>query len=81
MRVSNGLAPDQARYSVGPDLGPNCLRMLRQTTQVGKELKFNVCAVPQLRLLPNVNFQGLLSPQKLDISRQMRSGSALIFDV
>ena len=75
----NGLGPDQARHSVGPDLGPNCLRMLRQTTLVGTE--FNVCAVCQLRLLPNVNFQGLLSPQKLDLRRQMRSGHALIFDV
>ena len=25
IRVSNGLDPDQARRSVGPDLGPNCL--------------------------------------------------------
>ena len=26
IRVSNGLDPDQARYSVSPELGPNCLR-------------------------------------------------------
>ena len=24
--VSNGLDPDQARHSVGPDLGPKCLQ-------------------------------------------------------
>ena len=28
MRVSNSLAPDQARHFVGPDLGPNCLQVL-----------------------------------------------------
>ena len=27
-RVSNSLDPDQARHSVGSDLGTNCLRML-----------------------------------------------------
>ena len=26
--MSNGLAPDQDRHSVGPDLGPNCLQRL-----------------------------------------------------
>ena len=26
--VSNSLVADQARHSVGPDLGPNCLQML-----------------------------------------------------
>ena len=26
--VSNRLDPDQARHSVGPDLGPNCLQRL-----------------------------------------------------
>ena len=26
--VSNSLYPDQARHSVGPDLGPNCLQRL-----------------------------------------------------
>ena len=28
MRVSNSLDPDQARYFVGPDLGPKCLQKL-----------------------------------------------------
>ena len=28
MRVANSLDPDQARHSVGPDLGPNCLQKL-----------------------------------------------------
>ena len=28
IRVSNSLDPDQARHSVGPDLGPNCLQRL-----------------------------------------------------
>ena len=28
IRVSNSLDPDQARHSVGPDLGPNCLQKL-----------------------------------------------------
>ena len=28
IRVSNSLAPDQARQNVGPDLGPNCLQRL-----------------------------------------------------
>ena len=27
MRVSNGLDPDQARHSVKPDLGLNCLQL------------------------------------------------------
>ena len=26
--MSNGLDPDQARHSVGPDLDPNCLQRL-----------------------------------------------------
>ena len=26
--MSNSLDPDQARHSVGPDLGPNCLQSL-----------------------------------------------------
>ena len=37
-RASNSLDPDQARYYVGPDLGPNCLQRLQQTTLVGKVL-------------------------------------------
>ena len=28
LSVSNSLEPDQARRSVGPDLGPNCLQRL-----------------------------------------------------
>ena len=28
IRVSNGLDPDQDQQSVGPDLGPNCLKRL-----------------------------------------------------
>ena len=28
IKVSNSLDPDQARRSVGPDLGPNCLQRL-----------------------------------------------------
>ena len=28
IRMSNGLDTDQDRHSVGPDLGPNCLRRL-----------------------------------------------------
>ena len=35
IRVSNSLDPDQARWNVGPDLGPNCL----QTTLEGKKVK------------------------------------------
>ena len=31
IRVSNSLDPDQARYFVGPDLGPNCLQSYQQT--------------------------------------------------
>ena len=27
--VVNGLDPDQDRHNVGPDLGPNCLRMTK----------------------------------------------------
>ena len=34
IRVSNSLDPDQARHSVAPDLGPNCL----QSMLVNKEL-------------------------------------------
>ena len=30
IRVSNSLYPDQARHSVGPDLGPNCLQRLSE---------------------------------------------------
>ena len=30
IRVSNSLDPDQARYFVGPDLGPNCLQTLSE---------------------------------------------------
>ena len=37
IRVSNSLDPDQARYFVGPDLGPNCLQRLSADNK-GKEL-------------------------------------------
>ena len=30
----NSLDPDQDRHSVGPDLGPNCLKGYQQTTKV-----------------------------------------------
>ena len=30
-RVCNSLNPDQDRYSVGPDLGPNCLHRQQNT--------------------------------------------------
>ena len=32
--MSNGLDSDQDRHPVAPDLGPNCLQRLRQTTKV-----------------------------------------------
>ena len=32
------LDPDQARHSVGPDLGPNCLQRLSAEELAGKEL-------------------------------------------
>ena len=38
--MSSRLDPDQARLFVGPDLGPNCSRML-----VGKKLKKKTIAV------------------------------------
>ena len=34
MRKSNRFDPDQDRYSVGPDLGPNCLQRLSAETKV-----------------------------------------------
>ena len=33
IRVSNRLEQDQARHSVGPDLGPNCLQRLSENFQ------------------------------------------------
>ena len=47
MRVSNSLDPDQARPSVGPDLGPNCLQSSSaddtrwQTVNIGLWLIYN----------------------------------------
>ena len=38
IRVSNSLDPDQARRSVGPDLGSTCLQKISAD---GKELKIN----------------------------------------
>ena len=40
-RVSNRLDPDQTWYSVGPDLGPNCLQSYQLATLVheGKRVK------------------------------------------
>ena len=34
IKLSNGLDPDQYRRSVGPDLGPNCLRRLTADDQI-----------------------------------------------
>ena len=39
IRVSNCLNPDQARHSVGPDLGPNCLQRLSADKLVGKRVE------------------------------------------
>ena len=36
--MSDGLYSDQARRSVGPDLGPNCLQKFSADDIVGKEL-------------------------------------------
>ena len=36
MRVSNSSDPYQAQYSVGPDLGPNCLQRLSAVKLVGR---------------------------------------------
>ena len=39
IRVSNSFDPDQDRYSVGPDLGPNCLqRFISRRLQSGLNL-------------------------------------------
>ena len=38
IRVSNSLDPDQTQHFVGPDLVPNCLQKLSETTLGGKEL-------------------------------------------
>ena len=37
--MSNSLDPDLARHFVGPDLDPNCLQRLSETTLAGKELR------------------------------------------
>ena len=39
LNVSTRLGPVQARRSVGPDLGLNCVQITQQTTLVDKELK------------------------------------------
>ena len=38
IRVSNSLDPDQARHSVGPDLGPNCLKRLSADVTAGRQI-------------------------------------------
>ena len=38
IRVLNSLDPDQARRSVGPDLGPNCLHSYHQTALVDRSV-------------------------------------------
>ena len=37
--------PDQAQHFVGPDLGPNCLRMLSAANSIGRELRVNLSAI------------------------------------
>ena len=34
IRMSNSFDPDLVRHIVGPDLGPNCLQRLLQTTKI-----------------------------------------------
>ena len=45
--MSNSLDPDQARHSVRPDLGPNCLQRLSADDSVGNELILPHSLVPQ----------------------------------
>ena len=40
--VSNSLDPDQARHSVGPDLGPNCLQNLSADDTIGDRVNQKV---------------------------------------
>ena len=50
MRVSNSLIPDQDRYFVSPDLGPNCLQRLSADDKsplarkevISELIKFNI---------------------------------------
>ena len=36
IKVSNGLDPDQAQHSVGPDLGPNYLQRSAADVKIGR---------------------------------------------
>ena len=59
IRVSNGLDPNQDIWSIGPDLGPNCLKSYEQMTDVEcgtiDELVFSITTRQRWTLVPQTN--------------------------
>ena len=52
IRESNGLDPDQDRFSVSPDLGPNCLQKLSAdlklplSSKEARNSNLKMCSIP-----------------------------------
>ena len=80
-RVANTLNPDQNRCSVGPDLGPNCLRCYQQMTKIDVMIVERVNFAPHkcylFRCLYLTSYQQLRIHEErataLDLIRQTRS--------
>ena len=52
--MSNSLDPDQARHSVGPDLGRNCLQILSVDENSKQRVKVGVCLEMQGIFCPSL---------------------------
>ena len=64
IRVSNSLDPDQARRSVGPDLGPNCLKRLSaddtRRQRVNESVADNQCQEDKVVLVNTASLSNLI---------------------
>ena len=61
--MSNSLDPDQARHSVGPDLGPNCLQILSADENSKQRVKVGVCLEMQGIFCPSLRAKFQLHSQ------------------
>ena len=60
----NGLDPDQALYSVGLDLGPNCLQRLSADGTRGQRVVFFIYLQKYIRyFFPNLKFKIIAVPR------------------
>ena len=78
IRVSNSLSPDQDRHEVGPDLGPNFLKVYKQTTKFTPSKKIVQDKTRRVLILKTYKCWGLNAHNRIMIPINAKRGCTFI---